>query len=289
MVHLYWADRAEPLVRELAEVLRVDPGDPMDAEWLAVPTEGMRRWVTLELARYLGATDAGATDGVAANITRAYPGTLRTAVLGAADGGEPDPWDIDRMVWSLLDVFEDLDASGGEPAFTRLAGGASRFTRVRAVADLFDRYHLHRPEMVEAWARGVAVDGNGDPLHEHAAWQQRVWARTRARIGRPSPPERLPGLLVDVGAGRLDLDLPRRLVLFGFTALPGRDFPDLLRAVGARHQVHLFLVGPTRFDGALLRGGVADPDGRPTPPADRGPDGVAGRAAAAAHVGQGGP
>ena len=262
MLHLYSADRAEPLARRLADVLSDDPGDPMSSEWLAVPTEGMRRWVGLELARYLGASDGGHGDGVAANFVRAFPGTLRSEVLEAAGGG-PDPWHIDRMVWSLVDVYERLDATGEESSFTRLAGGASRFTRVRAVADLFDRYHLHRPEMVRAWARGEPVDGGGGPLAPHVAWQYRVWVLLRNLIDRPSPPEVMPTVLDAVRSGGLEVALPDRLLLFGFTTLPGRDFVDLVSAVAVRRQVHLFLLGPSRLDGRLLQGTWPRPvDGR---------------------------
>jgi len=82
-MHLYSADRAEDLVGKLAEVLQADPLDPMQPEWLAVPSDGMRRWVLLELARHLGASRPGGGDGIAANFVRAYPGTLRSIVLDA--------------------------------------------------------------------------------------------------------------------------------------------------------------------------------------------------------------
>lgn len=225
----------------------------MQSEWLAVPTEGMRRWLTLELARFLGAGPDGSDDGVAANFLRARPGTLRSKVLEAADGGTGDPWTIDTMVWSLLAVFDELQVSGGAPEFTRIATGGSRFTRVRAVADLFDRYHLHRPEMVRTWAAGGSTDGVGEPLSAHLRWQPRVWRFLRERIGVPSPPERFADVLDSVRSGGLRLDLPPRLVLFGFTTLPGREFVDLLSAVGARHEIHAFLLSPSRLDVAAVR------------------------------------
>ena len=297
-MHLYSAERAEDLVGRLADVLAEEPLDPMEPEWLAVPSDGMRRWVLLELARHLGASGPDGGDGVAANFVRAYPGTLRGIVLDAAarqdadptagdrpdNPGRPDdPWLIDRMVWSLLAVFDDLDAAGGMPEFTALSDGASRFTRVRAVADLFDRYHLHRPEMIRAWARpgGTdrdAVDGAGKPIPPTAAWQPRLWRLLRDEIGTDSPPERMATVLGRVRDGGLDLDaeLPGRLVLFGFTSLPGRDFLPLLEAVAVRRAVHLFLLEPHRFDlDGLLRAWPPPGAGRPRAAAaavDHGPN-----------------
>ena len=87
--------------------------DPFTPEWLAVPSDGMRRWLSLELARSLGASGRGG-DGVVANVVRAYPGTLRSTVLAAARGKDhPDPWDIDRLVWSVLAA---LDRGADQPA-----------------------------------------------------------------------------------------------------------------------------------------------------------------------------
>jgi exodeoxyribonuclease V gamma subunit len=276
-MHLYSAARAEDLAVRLAGVLVDDPLDPMESEWMAVPSDGMRRWVNLELARHLGATRPGGGDGVVANFVRAYPGTLRDLVLDAAsrhdgdvsgDAGTDDPWQIDRMVWSLLAVFDDLATGGGMPEFTELAAGACRFTRVRTVADLFDRYHLHRPEMIRAWAdadpsdRG-SVDGSGQTISTFAAWQPRLWRLLRREIASDSPPERMGTILEQIRADQLDLDdeLPSRLILFGFTSLPGRDFLPLIEAVARRRDVHLFLLGPHRFDLAALLGEWPHPGG----------------------------
>ena len=267
-MHLYSAERAEDLALRLAEVLAEDPLDPMESEWMAVPSDGMRRWVTLELARHLGATGPARGDGVAANFVRAYPGTLRDLVLDAAardaddvvgNSRSSDPWQIDRMVWSLFAVFDDLVAVDEMPEFTDLAPGASRFTRVRAVADLFDRYHLHRPEMIRAWADpdrpdGGRVDGSGQAVSSFADWQPRLWRFLRQEIGSASPPERMGTVLDQIRTDQLDLDdeLPSRLILFGFTSLPGRDFLPLVEAVALRRDVHLFLLEPHRFDLAAL-------------------------------------
>jgi exodeoxyribonuclease V gamma subunit len=267
-MNLYSAEQAAPLARRLAEVLIADPLDPMRAEWMAVPSDGMRRWLLLELARYLGASGPGFGDGVAANFDRAYPGSLRNLVFDADAGrnseGEPsgrlDPWHIDRMVWALLPVFDDLVDRGGMPQFTALPAGGSRFARVRAVADLFDRYHLHRPEMIRAWAhpegshRGL-VDGNALPLQENAHWQPELWRLLKEEIGTASPPERMRAVLERLAGGSVELDqeLPSRLILFGFTALPGRDFLAMMEAVaGADRQIHLFLLEPHHFDKGRL-------------------------------------
>ena len=189
MMHLYSADRALPLVGRVADILEDPPADPMTPEWLAVPSDGMRRWLMLELARRLGAAGPDDGDGVAANIVRAYPGTLRSSVL-SADRGDPecDPWAIDRLVWPVLAVARRDVADPRLAALNRLAPGASRYAQARRVADLFDRYHLHRPAMVRAWAAGEDVDGSGRRVAEAALWQPHLWRQVPRRGGSRRAP-----------------------------------------------------------------------------------------------------
>ncbi len=261
MMHLHTAGSARLLATRLADVLADGTSDPMTPEWLAVPSPGMRRWLTLELARHLGASGGGRSDGVVANIVPAFPGDLRSAVLTVdrpavpPDGAAvaPDPWHIERMVWTLLDVLSREDGHLGLPEALH-PDRSSIYRRARRIADLFDRYHLHRPQMVRSWREGRLVDGSGRPLPEHSVWQARLWRAVRARMTEPSPPERLPRVLERLHAGEHLLDLPPRLMLFGFTVLPAGDFLEVVRAVAVQRNVHLFLLEPTHFDpGALLR------------------------------------
>ena len=72
------------------------------------------------------------------------------------------------------------DHLGGDPATADPLKRARRFATVRHLADLFDSYALHRPDVVRGWAG--APDGH---------WQAELWRRLRERIGTPGPAERL--------------------------------------------------------------------------------------------------
>ncbi|MCU1355513.1 MAG: exodeoxyribonuclease gamma subunit [Acidimicrobiales bacterium] len=263
MLHLHAADRALPLAERLAAVLAEVPADPLEPEWIAVPTLGMGRWLSLELARRLGAAGPGSGDGVAANLTYAFPGTLRTSVLAA---GRPevdgDPWSVERLAWPILEVLASQPAAGaGHPS-----PDVPAFARARRIADLFDRYHVHRPDMVRAWAAGRDVDGIGAPLAAHHRWQPELWRTARRHIGVASPPEALPGILAGLAAGTLAIpDLPSRLSLFGFPVLPGgQSFLDLVQAVAVSRDVHLCLLDPSPATSRRVRertrvGAIEDP------------------------------
>ncbi|HEX5621729.1 MAG TPA: exodeoxyribonuclease V subunit gamma, partial [Solirubrobacteraceae bacterium] len=110
---------------------------------------------------------------------------------------------------------------------------ARRFASVRHVAELYDRYALYRPEMLEEWAAG-----GGDH------WQAELWRRLRERLAVPGPAERggtaCRALRADPGL----VDLPPRLALFGLTRLPAGHL-NVLRALAAHRDVHLFLLHPS--------------------------------------------
>ena len=185
------------------------------------------------------------------NRRQLHPGAAGGTAGRRGDGrgrGEEDPWQVDRLVWSLLEVAEARREDDLLDEFLRLPPGGSRFSRARRVADLFDRYHQHRPDMIRSWAGpGDDLDGAGAPLDEGAAWQARLWRAVADRISQPSPPERFDILMTRLATGRLALDLPDRLLFFGFTALPGGAFTELLEAVGRRRHVDVFLLRTADF------------------------------------------
>ena len=245
MLHVHRAERADRLADGLAETLLEPLADPFVPEVVAVPTRGIERWLTQRLSTRLGTT-RGRRDGVCANIDFPFPGRMILGALAAATGIEPgtDPWQAERSVWPLLDV---VDQCLDEPWLATLArhlegarGGPDdptrRFGVVRHIADLFDRYGVHRPEMVRDWATGA--DRLGDD------WQPELWRRLRARIDAPSPAERLLTACDRIRGDLGVLDLPARLSLFGLTRLP-RSYLEVLAAISARRDVHLFVLHPS--------------------------------------------
>jgi exodeoxyribonuclease V gamma subunit len=247
VLHLYNADQVGPLAARLGKVLAEPPPDPMTPDWVAVPSSGMRRWLALELARSLGASNPDSGDGIAANIEFGFPGTLRQTVLDAGRGGKaPDPWQVEQLVWAVLDVLHSGLSDDRLGPLTSLPAGATWYGRARRLADLFDRYAVRRSDLVRQWRSGNDVDALGRPLGDHDSWQPHLWRLVRERIDQPSPVERLPELLDALRIGTLALDLPDRLAVFGVTTLPnGAPFMELVQALAAQRDVHIFLLDPS--------------------------------------------
>src|SRR4051812_28654072 len=216
----------------------------------------MERWLTQRMSVAIG-VGAGRSDGVCANVEFPSPRRLIGDAVAAASGIDPerDPWLPERAVWLLLEVVDGCldepwlatlaahlggagpDGDGDDPA--EAARRARRFTAIRHLADLYDRYAIHRPELVPAWAAG---DDGGIPAG--ASWQAELWRRLRARIDVPDPAERIRGAWANLEADPALVDLPERVSLFGLTRLPA-GYLEVLRALAAHRDVHLFLLHPS--------------------------------------------
>ena len=244
MLHVHRSERADGLVRALRALLADPLPDPLAPEVVAVPTRGMERWLTQRMSDGLGTTP-GRADGVCANVGFPSPRRLAGDAIATASGIAPDadPWLPERMVWPLLEV---VDACLGEAWLRSLAahldgpaGRARRFAAVRHVADLLDRYALHRPELLRGWAQG---DDGAIPAG--ARWQAELWRRLRDRIPTSDPAARLEAACARLRAEPALLALPPRVSLFGLTRLPAGHL-RVLRALAAGRDVHLFLLHPS--------------------------------------------
>jgi exodeoxyribonuclease V gamma subunit len=260
MMHVHRSERADGLVDALG-VLLADPlPDPFAAEVIAVPTRGMERWLSQRLSTSLGAS-AGRRDGVCANVDFPFPRRLAGDAVATAAGIEPasDPWLPERAVWPLLEVIDD---SLSEPWLHTLAGylggpddpatgetpdhvrRARRLRSASHITELYDRYAAHRPEMLRAWLDGTDTDGAGHPLAGDAIWQAELWRTLRRRIGEPGPAERVDAACVRIRDDPGVVALPQRVSLFGMTRLPA-GLLEVLRALAAARDVHLFLLHPS--------------------------------------------
>jgi exodeoxyribonuclease V gamma subunit len=255
VLHIHRAERTDRLVEALGALLADAPADPFAREVVAVPTRGMERWLTQRLSNELGAA-SGRADGVCANVAFPSPRRLAGDAVAAATGIDPDadPWLPERIVWPLLDVVQEalvepwlrvlathLGAGGGERGAARRA---RRLSSVRQIAELFDRYALHRPAMLCEWAAGRDVDGAGAPLPAGARWQPELWRRLRERAAAPDPATRLAGACLRLREEPGLADLPRRLSLFGLTRMPAARL-QVLGALAAARDVHVFALHPS--------------------------------------------
>ncbi len=265
MFVVHRSERADRLVAELGRILSVPPVGPgagaLVPEQVAVPTRGVERWVTQQLAGVLGASP-GRADGVCANVAFPFPGRLVGDVLAVATDvpRDRDPWRPERLTWAVLDA---IDAELDQPWLSLVAahlGGPGpddalddadrlrrrrRFATARHVAELFDRYEAHRPEMVRGWMAGDDERSLGaGGLPEDAGWQPELLRTVAARLGVAPLSVRLLEATERLVEDPELVDLPPRLAVFGVTRLPAAQV-EVLRALAVHRDVHVLALHPS--------------------------------------------
>ena len=221
-------ERIDGLVDGVARQLAQVVGDPFDAPLLVAPTQGMARHLVQGLASRLG---------ILANAPVVRPAGFRERAIALHPGGADAiaPWSIHSMTWALLAI--DRSTLGD-------------YTGAHAIARLFDRYHVHRPEMIADWASGRFADPRGESLVGTRLLQAQLWHELRSVAGVPSPPELLlsevPELASadDASSGGVS-PIPGRVYLMGLTEVS----PLLARlCVGlgrSGREVHVSMLRPT--------------------------------------------
>ncbi|MCB9885198.1 MAG: exodeoxyribonuclease V subunit gamma [Planctomycetes bacterium] len=269
---LHTSYRLEDLAASLAHALRTAPLAPLDTETIVVPTQGLARWLELQLAE---------AHGIAAGLRFPFPGAFLGGLSGAARRLAADPFARDVLHLRLFRLLGDPALAGQlGPAAGYCEGdpdGRKRFQLAAHLAAAFDDYQLYRGDLLAAAGRGADLADQGP----HGPWQAALWRallrdagltapepdkgkRRRARRDEHTPllfPE-LAEESAPVGDGqaaahRLDAlrdlladperaraCLPPRVAVFGAVSLPPA-FLEMLQRIAAHVPVHLFVPQPT--------------------------------------------
>lgn len=230
------SNRLEVLVEALAEDLRQAPLPPFASETIIIQSPGMRRWLTLELARRLGC---------AASLSTPFPSRFCADLAQRLVGGAPqagEPFARDSLAWRL---FARLSQPLTGPDLAPLASYLRRDDQMRRwqlaqrIADRFDEYQLYRGELLRGWEAGQTAMG------EHAAWQATLWRELVNSTPQPHLARRLHDAIHRLET--MDSEppgLPARLTAFAVGSLPP-VFLDLLRALARHRPVTIHLLAPT--------------------------------------------
>ena len=192
MLKVVMADRPQDLINALVQGLSEPTPDPFQQEWVSVPSLGFRNYLNQELALQLGTDrEKGQAGGISANIQMVCPGALRWLILDAdrAEQGSGqsaaeqivDPWRAERLVWTLLEVLSG-SSSGLDERLTNLNSAVSLAGRALPISLLFDRYMVHRPQMILSWIDHKDFGPDGSDLPEAQLWQPSLFRAVHARI-----------------------------------------------------------------------------------------------------------
>lgn len=273
MLHLRLSQRVEELATALVEVVRPPLAQPFANDCIVVQSRGMQRWLEMTLA---------SATGVWANGWFPFPDAFLRKLRRDVCGAEAQaPYDRDGLAFA---VAAAIAAAGDEPAFAPLrrylgasagpapAASSRLLPLARRVADVFDGYALHRPDVLLAWEAGDVAAGS---LDADDAWQPALWrAIVAAQPERSRGVRQTEALIAALEGGKEPQDPDfERVCVFGLSALSPL-YVRVLAALGRHREVHVFALAPSPAEAEALRQHLAV--GRLA--AGRAPDAAAARA-----------
>jgi len=231
-LRLFTSNRLEILAEALADVLRTPLASVLDKEEIVVQSQGMKRWVSMQLAE---------RHGICANCGFSFPNAFVYDLFRKTISGLPEfsPFDPKIMTWRIMEILPSCVTRPGFESLRIYLGDTlanlKRFQVSERIADTFDQYLLFRPEMIFRWESG-----------KENHWQAVLWremvkgseVKHRAALGR--------AFLEAIEEPSTEMKgLPERVSVFGISALP-RFHMRLLAGISRIREVNLFLMNPCR-------------------------------------------
>lgn len=233
--------------------LRRHPLGVLEQETILVQSNGVAEWLKIALAEELTVCAATQVALPARFLWQAYRNMLGRDLVPTRSPFDKGPltWRLMRMLPQLLahDTFAPLRHFLGDGCPER------RLQLAERLADLFDQYQVYRADWLQDWADGANVlrRAGGEPvkLAHDQCWQAQLWREINASV----PEERR--FSSRAGIHQLFLDavargdapatrLPRRVVLFGMSALPYQTL-QAVAALARYTQVVLAVPNPCQF------------------------------------------
>ena len=246
-------NQMEQLRAAVFQWLRNHPLGPLESDIFLVQSNGVAEWLKIALAEELRVCAATRVALPARFLWETYRGMLgrdRVPPVSAFDKS-PLTWRLMRLLPTLLadDTFAPLRHFLGDGDPER------RMQLAERLADLFDQYQVYRADWLSDWAAGRdqlrTARGDALPLAPDQRWQGALW---RAVIASVPEHERELGRATvhtefvqatERGAAPAG-QLPRRIVLFGVSALPYQTL-QALAALSRYTQVLLAVPNPCQF------------------------------------------
>lgn len=235
MLTLYHAPDLETL-GELATTLLATPmREPFAPALVVVPSQGMGRWLTLELAR---------KQGIAMQLEVQLPAKFVWDLSRLALGQLPEQsaFSPSSLSWRLYDWLCEPAHLVEAPRLAHYLDGGDERRRLSLavkIADVFDQYLLYRDDWLASWERNDLLD-----LGPDEAWQALLW-RELTKDGHPHRARLLEELLTRLYDATPIAGLPERVLVFGISSLPPHHM-RVLEGLARHTQVIVFALNPCR-------------------------------------------
>ena len=245
MLTIHHSNHLDVLKDLLVSLIERDPiRDPFTDEQILVQSPGMAQWLRLELAQSFG---------IAAGLAFPLPASFIWEMFKQVLPGVPvrSAFTKDAMTWKLVTLLPSmLEDEAFAPLKNYLEDdpdGVRNYQLAGKIADTYDQYLVYRPDWILAWETG-----NDTPeITTDQPWQPILW---RALVQHTAELSQSPWhranlydqFIQQLGKTTTSAKLPRRLFVFGISALPP-NYVDALQALGEHTEIHLMVTNPCRY------------------------------------------
>ncbi|MCY1282106.1 RecBCD enzyme subunit RecC [compost metagenome] len=253
----------------LVHWMRLHPLAPLENEVILVQSNGIAQWLKLALARDVEEGGCGITAALDVQLPAQFLWRAYRGALGREEIPEVSVLDKAPLTWRLMRLLPTLLAREQFQILQRfLADDADlrkRHQLAERLADLFDQYQVYRADWLEDWSLGRdqlrLAGGTVRELDEDNRWQAELWRALIEDVGADGLASSRAGVhrrFLDCLEAAIERPkaLPRRVVVFGISAMPAQTV-EALAALARFSQVLLCVHNPCRHHWADI---VADKD-----------------------------
>jgi exodeoxyribonuclease V gamma subunit len=238
------SNRLGNLAEELAKLVAEPVRPPLQQQIVVVPSLGLRRWLSLEIAR---------RNGICANVSFPFISDFVRSLPPAVETGakifpripmEELTWAIHRILPKLL-IRKEFAAV---KSYLSDSDPLKSFQLSERLALLFDQYLVYRPDMIARWDSGQTI------FDADEAWQAILWCELAGDAALMTGRHQLQKQSDESDflwrSDRSSLktetkvELPNRIFVFGLTALPP-VYLEMFFRLAASREVHLFVLQPS--------------------------------------------
>lgn len=250
------SNRLEALCELMVDWLKRHPLAPLEQETVLVQSNGMAQWLKLKLAE---PEALGISAGFGFQMPARFLWSAYRQVLGETHVPRTSPFDKSRLLWRLYRLLPTL---AERPAFEPLRhflhddeDGRKRHQLAERLADLFDAYQVYRADWLSDWEAGRDQLRRSPESTENSAfppsqiWQAHLWRallddlpEASRHLSRAAIHQ---AFIARLGQGSQLAALPRRLLVFGISALPQQAL-EALAALSQHCQILMLVQNPCR-------------------------------------------
>lgn len=141
---------------------------------IAVQNKGLEKWL---------AKQAATQNKIFANYEFTHPDSFIGRIHHIAKNYTNSYFSAENMKWKMYTYLCDEAFVSAFPAVSKYYEGddIKRIQLAGKIADLFDKYQIYRPHIIEAWNMNTALDdADGEHFAKEEAWQRWLWQRLKS-------------------------------------------------------------------------------------------------------------